>query len=51
MIRWEAWVALLGVNSDFFNPSEQNNGQNQDWFHYLNANWEIYFRTGYEDYH
>lgn len=48
MIRWEAWVALLGVNSDFFNPSQPNNGQNQDWFHYLNANWEIYFRTGYD---
>jgi hypothetical protein len=48
MIRWEAWVALLGVNSDFFNPSEQNNGQNQDWYHYLTANWEIYFRTGYD---
>jgi hypothetical protein len=39
---------LLGVNSDFFNPSQQNNGQNQDWYHYLNANWEIYFRTGYD---
>ena len=48
MIRWEAWVALLGVNSDFFNPSQPNNGQNQDWFHYLTANWEIYFRTGYD---
>jgi len=48
MIRWEDWVALLGVNSDFFNPSEPNNGQNQDWEHYLNSNWEIYFRTGYD---
>jgi len=48
MIRWEDWVSLLGVNSDFFNPSQPNNGQNQDWFHYLTANWKIYFRTGYD---
>lgn len=45
MIRWESWVALIGANTDFFNTSEPNNGLNQDWFHYLTANWEIYFRT------
>jgi len=45
MIRWEKWLQLIGVNADFFNPSQPNNGFNQDWFHYLTSNWEIYFRT------
>lgn len=48
MIRWENWVQLIGANSDFYNPSQLNNGLNQDWEHYLTSDWEIYFRTGYD---
>lgn len=47
MIRWENWVQLIGANSDFYNPSQLNNGLNRDWEHYLTSDWEIYFRTGY----
>lgn len=46
MMRWEYWEALMGVNSDFYNPSEPNNGFNQDWEHYITSYWSIYFRTG-----
>lgn len=46
MIRWEYWIQLIGVNTDFFNTSQPNNGSNQDWFHYITADWEIYLRSG-----
>jgi hypothetical protein len=44
MTRWEYWVALVTANSDFYNPTEPNNGLNNDWFHYQNVNWGVYHR-------
>lgn len=44
MIRWEYWIPLLTANSDFYDTSEPNNGLNNDWFHYQNANWKVYHR-------
>jgi hypothetical protein len=48
MIRWEEWIQLASASNDFFNPSEQQNGQNQNWEHYQNFGWEIYFRSQVE---
>jgi hypothetical protein len=45
MIRWENWIQLITANSDFFNPAQQQNGQNQDWEHYQDFTWKIYFRS------
>lgn len=43
-IRWEDWLARLGVPSDFFNSSELNNGSNNDWFQYLGiTDWDFNF--------
>ena len=36
MMRWEYWVQLLNVNTDFYDPAEPNNGYNNDWEHYQN---------------
>jgi hypothetical protein len=48
MIRWENWIQLITANSDFFNPSQQQNGQNQDWEHYQDFTWKLYFRSSVE---
>jgi hypothetical protein len=45
MIRWEYWIALLGANTDFYDINYPQNGLNQDWFRYQNADWGVYFRT------
>ena len=45
MIRWEYWIALLGVNSEFYNPSLPNNGLNQLWLNYQTGDWAVYHRT------
>lgn len=42
MVRWEYWLALAGVNSDFFDINEPNDNFNNSWLHYANgsvANW------------
>ena len=45
MIRWEDWIQLIGANTDFYDITEPNNGLNQDWFRYQNANWNVYHRV------
>lgn len=45
MIRWEYWIALIGANTDFYDINYPQNGLNQDWFRYQNADWGVYFRT------
>jgi hypothetical protein len=43
-IRWEKFIALAGVSSQFFSPSEPNNGFNNNWQRYFAASgWSIYF--------
>ena len=39
---WRYWLAQAGVDNDFFNITQSNNGQNKDWQHYSNSgNWII----------
>ena len=38
--RWEYWVQLANANSAFFNLSEPLNGSNNDWQHYMGADWK-----------
>jgi hypothetical protein len=45
MIRWEYWISLLGVNSEFYNTSLPNNGLNELWLNYQNGDWAVYHRT------
>ena len=46
LIRWETFIAAANVDSEFFEPTEDNDGENQDWFHYSNkADWDLYTRT------
>jgi len=45
MIRWEYWIALLNASTDFYDVTEPQNGLNQNWFRYQNADWGVYFRT------
>lgn len=42
--RFEYWIENLGVNSAFFDDTEDNNGLNQEWYRFSNlANWQVYF--------
>lgn len=44
LMRWEYWKALAGVNGDFFDTSESNNGFNHFWHHYTEvSDWGIYY--------
>lgn len=53
ILRWEEFIpyvkppgALGNVSSEFFDPSEPNNGQNQDWIKYDElADWDIFYRS------
>lgn len=41
-IRWEDWIAKTGVPVDFFDPDAENQGFNNDWYHYFSTmGWEI----------
>lgn len=43
-IRWEDWIARTGVPNDFFDPSSEHNGFNNDWYGYLNLpDWVFQF--------
>jgi len=45
-IRWEDFVALANVSSQFFDATLPNNGFNQDWARYYAASgWSIIYRT------
>ena len=47
MVRWEYWLALANVNSDFFDLAEPNNGFNNYWNSYEGGgaliNWDCYY--------
>lgn len=44
--RWEDWVALANVNSDFYDAAELNDGFNHDWWRYNDpAAWQIKWRV------
>jgi len=34
---WRYWLAQSGVDNDFFNITQANNGLNKDWQHYSNS--------------
>jgi hypothetical protein len=34
IFRWEYWIAKLGVNNDFYDSGQPQNGQNEFWQHY-----------------
>lgn len=41
-LRWEDFIALTGVDTEFYDTSENNNGYNQDWNRYFaEAGWGI----------
>ena len=43
-IRWEKFIFLSGVSTEFYNPSEPNNGFNNDWSRYFAASgWSLFF--------
>jgi len=46
MVRWEYWLALQGVNGNFFDTAEGQNGFNNEWFRYANGqvdDWRTYY--------
>lgn len=46
LMRWEFWEPLAGVDDDFFDVTESNNGQNHQWQRYDQfPDWDIYYRT------
>ena len=43
-IRWEDWLKRLNVPTAFYDNTENQNGLNNDWFHYFNtAGWTVQF--------
>lgn len=40
-LRWEDFIALIGVSDDFFDASLENNGWNQQWYRYDLGDWVI----------
>jgi hypothetical protein len=45
-IRWEDWVALANVNSDFYDALELNDGFNQEWNRYnVPVDWQVCYRV------
>jgi len=47
MVRWEYWLALQGVNGNFFDTAEGQNGFNNEWFRYANGQVDDW-RTWYD---
>ena len=45
LVRWEYWEALSSVSGDFFDTNNPNNGKNNDWVVFDNADWDLYYRT------
>lgn len=45
MFRWEYWKALAGVDGDFYDQNESNNGFNHFWNRYYDTalNWAVYY--------
>ena len=45
-IGWDSYTAVTGVNDEFFDPNEPNDGFNNNWIRYDAASaWSIYYRT------
>jgi len=45
-IRWDDYTALTGVNDEFFDSNEPNDGFNNDWIRYdALTDWNIYYKT------
>lgn len=42
LLRWEYWVKALDVDADFFDATDDQNGQNEFWFHYATGSWGLY---------
>lgn len=45
-LRYEDWLSRNNVPSDFFSNLEENDGQNNDWYDYINtpgSEWDIKF--------
>ncbi|MFT5450627.1 MAG: hypothetical protein ACI9N9_000104 [Enterobacterales bacterium] len=40
--RWESWIAKANVNSFFFDNSLLNNGLNENWQRFTDADWQLY---------
>ena len=41
-IRYEDWIARVGVPADFYDTAEGQNGLNNDWYHYSStAGWSV----------
>lgn len=41
--NWRYWLAQIGVNNDFFDLNEPNNGLNRDWERYSEfGDWDLY---------
>jgi hypothetical protein len=44
LVRWEYFIALASVNSDFFDITEPNNGLNQFWHRFTElTDWGLYY--------
>lgn len=41
LMRWQYWIAQLNASLDFFGTNGE--GKNQNWQHYQNADWTLYF--------
>lgn len=49
VMNWQYWIEKQGVNSEFFDQNEPENGLNEDWFRYFEAlGWEMYVDVKYE---
>jgi hypothetical protein len=48
-IRWEDFIALLGVDAAFYDVAELNNGRNHDWNRYFTeAGWSLEYEVRVE---
>lgn len=43
LVRWEYWQQAV-YNANFFDPLQVNNGNNQNWIHYLDSQWTLTYR-------
>lgn len=45
LMRWETWVAALGIDPVFFDTSLPNNGFNQWWYRYGSGSYHLYYEV------
>jgi hypothetical protein len=41
LMRWQYWISQLNASLDFFGTNGE--GKNQNWQHYQNSDWTLYF--------